>query len=158
MAKEVQVLFDNTDTNYKNYREYYLEWCEINNMEPQEDIPYDWIADVIQMDWNDTLDNIKHSKQNGDCVIIGTLGLWNGRHDVYPTRCNSLDIAIQKCVGSCEYARVTLSGGIINVSAIHHDGTNRFEIHLLNKRAENVKNEDKLVKEYYHKKIKGYLF
>ena len=120
------------DTNDKPSYEDYLDFCAANSFEPKgedsEDY-WDYVHETQSMWYNDEMDNIKFSKENDTPVIvIGTLGLWDGRHDIYPVLCDSLHDAIEKCVGRCDNVRVEFNNGIIEVDGYHHDGTNSFSI------------------------------
>lgn len=147
-------LYNDYDINVDEWRECYEEHCEINDITSKEEIPYDFIYDMLNMEWEDMLCGMKHSKYNDECVVLGCLGLWYGRRDIIPTRENTLADAIKKCVGGCDYTCVKIVDGHIEVKAIHHDGTNEFEIHILNKLGQKTMGAD-LTKECYHCKIKG---
>jgi hypothetical protein len=92
-----------------------------------------WLYDSLSMDWDDLMTNIKYDKNNNvDCVVVGSLGLWDGRHDIDAKHFPTLDRAINTCVSGCDYIIITENEGVINIKGIHHDGTNNFEIHKLN--------------------------
>lgn len=161
MAKKVMtdvVLYNDYDYNLDEWKEAYTEWAEDNditiNVKNDSDF-YDWLHNQMEMDWEDLLSNIKYSKiANNECVTLGDLGLWYGRRDTIPTRVNNLIDAINKCCYNVEMIKVTLkTEGYIEVIGVHHDGTNYFEIYLLNKLGCNTDGAD-LTKECYHKKIK----
>lgn len=146
-------IYNDYDINVDEWRECYGEHCEINDITPEVEIPYDFIYDMLNMEWEDMLCGMKHSKYNDECVVLGCLGLWFGNRDITPTRENTLADAIKKCVSGCDYARIKIVDGHIEIKAIHHDGTNDFEIHILNKLGQNTMGAD-LTKECYHCKIK----
>ena len=156
-----QVLYDDYNVDYDAYREEYAECYDDNSVLNSGDSDskfYDWVYSCLNNDWEDLFANLKYSKYaNAPCVVFGSLGLWNGRHNVYTTRFEDISTAIKKCVGSSDYAIIKLVNGHIEVCGIHHDGRNYFEIHLLNKLGENTEGAD-LEKSCYHKKIYGYLF
>ena len=67
--------------------------------------------------------------------ITGTLGLWNGRKDIYPDREPDLMTAIKRCVMPQSildfdiYLEDTENGyQRLYIEAHHHDGTNVFEL------------------------------
>jgi len=68
-------------------------------------------------------------------LIVGELGLWTGRHDIYPVFVYSLEEALHKCWGSCDDFRVDITDGVITCYAFHHDGTNEFTIYGVNKKS-----------------------
>jgi len=61
-------------------------------------------------------------------LITGTLGLWDGRHNIYPVFCHTLEGALRKCWGQCDDFRVDIQNGVITAYAYHHDGRNVFTI------------------------------
>ena len=82
------------------------------------------------------MDNIKSCKEyNVPVAITGTLGLWDGDHDIWPRKMESVYDAIRKCVGGdIEWATVMYDDGVITVDAYHHDGCNHFIIKALSKK------------------------
>lgn len=166
MAKKAvlvnQELYNDYDINFDELREVYAQITDDNtilNSRDNDSAFIEWVyGEYLNSEWTDLLDNIKYSKYgNTPCVVVGTLGLWNGRKDIYPTKCDDLVSAINKCAGSASNVIVTLNNGCIEVNAIHHDGTNCFEIHLLNKLGIDTTGAD-LTKPCYYRQISGYLF
>lgn len=155
------LLYDDYNIDYDDYRKEYAELFDDESVLTSRDNDsafYDWVSNCINCDWEDMLANIKYSQYGKtECVILGNLGLWDGRRDILPTRCNNLIEAIKKCVGECPYTIIKLVEGHIEVCGIHHDGRNYFEIYLLNNLALNTEGA-RLEKECYHKTIRGYLF
>lgn len=131
-------IYDNHNINYTEWFEKFKEYCQDNDIDAT---PYDeysdkfhqWIYDTLSMEWDDMLLNLKYDKNNNvDCVVTGTLGLWDGRHNIDTKHFPTLEKAIYACITNCEYIVITEEEGVINVTATHHDGTNYFEIHKLN--------------------------
>ena len=79
------------------------------------------------------LDNCKYSKlKDNAVVIVGSLGLWYGRRDITPTKCENFADAIYKCMGGCaEIQEVVKKGNRIDVTTAHHDGRNYYSIFFL---------------------------
>lgn len=133
-----RTLYDNHNINYTEWFEGFKEYCvdnDIDHTQYNEDSEYfhNWIYDILSMDWDDLMCNIKYDKNNNvDCVVTGSLGLWDGRHDIGTKHFPTLDRAINACVSGCDYIIITENEGVINIKGIHHDGTNCFEIHKLN--------------------------
>ena len=120
------------DTTYiPDYIEY-KEYCEENNCEPQaEDSQdyWDYVTEVRSMEYNDFISNMENSTQsNKPCLLTGSCGLWNGKHEIIPHKFSDALSAIKKAYGSCDDLIVKQEDGIIKVKALHHDGSNRFEI------------------------------
>ena len=117
----------------------YVDFCEVNGIEPQgedSDAFYEWCEEESQVNFECDMENIKDCKQyNVPVVVTGSLGLWDGRHEIVPTRMDSVYDAIQKCISNdiC-YVDVEYNDGEIKVSAAHHDGTNHFTINALSKK------------------------
>lgn len=116
--------------------ESYLEYCEMNKREPQDDCSDDYYAfcsETQMMEWDDLMTNIVYSRYNDyGWIITGTLGLWNGTHKVNATVEPSLEDAISTCVGgSIMDVKVEKIGSVIYVTAYHHDGENHFELRAL---------------------------
>lgn len=158
MAKQTIIkemtLYNDYDYNIEDYRDEYLDYCDCNDIEVEDEIPMDFIYRVFDDEWSGLFDNLEINKYNTECVVLGSLGLWNGRRDIIPTREKTLADAIRKCVDCSEYACIKIVNGHIEVKGIHHDGTNEFEIHILNKLGQNTMGAD-LTKKCYHCKIKG---
>lgn len=133
-----RTLYDNHNINYAEWFEAFKEYCmdnDIDHTQYNEDSErfLNWLYDTLSMDWDDLMTNIKYDKNNNvDCVVTGTLGLWDGRHDIDTKHFPTLDRAINTCVSGCDYIIITENEGVINIKGIHHDGTNNFEIHKLN--------------------------
>lgn len=120
--------------------EDFVEYCKDQNWDMQEDeleIPaeysasyWEWVRAQIEDDVECFFENLKYTKGivNEPCVITGTLGLWWGRPKVLPTKCDNLIEAVKMCWGDCDDVRVTGLDGVVYVDAMHHDGTNCFEI------------------------------
>lgn len=113
--------------------EDYCEWCrEEMDDEPADENSgayWDWLAQERDVDTECFFINLKYSKENvRTCVINGKLGLWDGRHTIEPVECDTLEDAIRKCWSSCIDVEVYLEDGVVYVNAMHHDGTNCFEI------------------------------
>jgi hypothetical protein len=149
-------LYNNVNYDEELYRNDYKEHCADNQMEYNEESFSIWLNDELVMEYNDLLENLEYSEYNIPCVILGSIGTWRGRIEIEATYAEDLISAIKKCVGSAYYIKICLNKGKIEVYAYHHDGTNTFDIILLNNRKRS-ENSD-ISKSYYHKLIKGYIF
>ena len=128
---EERLIYSNIDNGYDF--ESYIEYCEDMDIEPCEsecdEEYYDWLNDMIQLDWEDLLDNIKYSENNGRCLVEGVINLWDGSRTIKPKVFDSLCEAIER-INSEDYIEVyeTDEEGCVVVKSIHHDGTNVFTI------------------------------
>ena len=126
---------DTYGTGDRSYSDY-VGWCKDNELEPAEEYSEEywrWIHQEIDDDIECFFENLKYEKgvTSWPCVVTGSLGLWNGRFDIESCKCENLAAAVKKCWDRCDYVRVTGENGVVYVDAIHHDGTNRFEIRPL---------------------------
>lgn len=140
-------IIDLTDDEVQDYNE-----------ENGTNLPSYEIANIFRyIEVEEFFENIKYSSLKDEkVVILGTLGLWNGRHEIEPCVCSDIEKAINKCIGKADDFCIKQEKGYIFVDAYHHDGTNNFIIKLLNDKGINTKKGD-LSKKYYHKRFKGYL-
>lgn len=111
------------------------DFCNINDMKAPEEGShecYELESRLKAYDWEDFVDNLKYTLKNEDFLVTGTLGLWNGRHDIYAQVKNGLYDAVMYCIGDSTLdVDVQFNDGVIEVNCHHHDGTNCFEIHRL---------------------------
>lgn len=106
------------------YLEDYKAACE---EEISDEVAYDNINDLLANEFDWIMDNNNFS----DCVLIGSLGLWNGRF----TAVRSIDNeAMRDIVADYDYVRFYKEGRRLFIELIHHDGTNDFEVLRLNSR------------------------
>lgn len=87
--------------------------------------------DILIDDFNEQLE--KADKEHQGFLIVGTLGLWHGKKDIYPEYCSDLMEAYNKCIKSADDVIVKLIDGALEVSAMHHDGTNTLYIKALSR-------------------------
>lgn len=159
MENKVITLFDNTNINYDEYYNEFIEFCEENDIDytkyPIDSYKfYEWVHETISMEYNDFMTELKYDEDNNvECVVLGYVGRWNGTFEIAPHKFCDLKTALEKCIGNCDYFKFTAENGIINVISIHHDASNHFTIHKLNKRGIYINDTDKLYKEYYHTKF-----
>ena len=179
--------YNNDGLEYKDYLEF-CEDNDIEPADEDSMDYYDWLNDTTNMYIDDFFTNLVWSKIDYPVMITGDLGLWNGRPSIVPVRVDSSNYAthytnfkgecvayhkahyeepsiwkaIKKCVSgrSIDDFKVRYNDGVIEVDAMHHDGTNTFYIHKLSKkgleRAESFENryEDYEPKDYWFSRIK----
>ena len=136
MARK-EVLFNEEDYT----REYYLETLK---MLKEDDVDCDWEEDndTDFMDWestqkgydfDDLITNLNYSPiKNKMCVIVGSVGTWRGKLEIEPYFCKDIETAIYKCVEGYEIRSIIRKGNHIEVNVYHHDGSNSFNIFVLN--------------------------
>ena len=152
------VLFNNYDINYDAFYLDYVEWCNDNDRTPdtrESQSFYNYVYSSLDIEWDDLMVNIKYDNDcQEECVVLGTLGLWTGRHEINAKKFFGLKDAINACVTNIDYIIIKEENGVIYVNAIHHDGVNIFEIHKLNKKGKSIQTEEKLDNVHYHAKYK----
>ena len=138
---------DLSDEEVQNYNEE-----NDTNLQPYE------VADIFRnSEIENFFDNIRYSSiKHEKVVILGTLGLWDGKHEIEPFVCDDIEKAINKCICKADDYIIKQENGFVLVESYHHDGINEFMIKLLNEKGINTTNGD-LSKKYYHKRFKGYL-
>lgn len=114
------VAIGNDGSKY-NFMDWYYKQCEIED----EDFWYGFRS--AQKD------------RTLDCVVTGSLGLWDGKHKIYPT-CGELMEMINKCLKDAYDYVLKIENNVLYVENHHHDGTNYYEIRLVN-----GENYDKIV-------------
>lgn len=159
MTKNIKaVLYDSdVELTYSDYQTYLAD----NDMSESQLSYDDYVSNMIDLEYEDFMTNMQYSSYNEyKCVILGSLGRWNGRKQIVPCVEENLSKAIKRCmnVRGFYYIKVEQKNNTILVSISHHDGIDTFEIHLLNKRGEKATMNADLSKPCYHKAIKGYLF
>ena len=131
-----------TDTDQYTYEDY-KEWCDECDVEDTyrevadgSNEFYNWVYEQINEDIQCDKVNMRYSEYaNRDFLITGTLGLWDGKHDIKPVFKHGLCEAIDKCISGSDTWDYDVflndDEDYITVHAKHHDGTNVFEIHML---------------------------
>jgi hypothetical protein len=148
-------LYNDYNYNVEDYRDAYLDHCDANGIDVEDEVPMEFIQNMLDDEWFNLLyDILENNPYNEDCVVLGSLGLWNGKKQIVPTREKALVDAIKNCCRGCDYNRIDIVDGHIEVKSVHHDGTNVFEIHVLNELGRKSIYPD-LTKSCYYRKIKN---
>lgn len=95
---------------------------------------------------------------NRPCVVCGTVGAWQGDIAICAKRFDNMKDAIYACVDRCREVVISQRASNILVDGYHHDGTNHFEIHVLNDKGVQV-DEDRcdLSRREYQLTLKDYV-
>lgn len=114
----------------------YHEHLEMNNLDENDYDLWEFLRDSADWHWEDEEMNLScHEKKHGEkaYVIKASLGLWDGRKDEgLVVDKGGIITALQKCFE--DYNTVQVEGKRCKVIAVHHDGTNIFEIKELTNR------------------------
>lgn len=142
-------LIDTFNRNCEDYFQDFKEWAEDINgyeIEGEEEnmVAYfrggkvtfwNWYYDTLNMEDSDFWEGFRIAIKNEPlytrCVITGDLGLWTGRHSIYPTLCEDLYSAVMKCLTDAQDCILTIENNVLNVECLHHDGRNYFQIRLV---------------------------
>jgi len=125
---------DLSDENIQAYKENIAECNDLELDDISDDDVYHLMYDDVDIDW----DNFKSDADYYDkkhpystYEITGSLGLWDGKYDIYPAKCVSLWEAIQRCLGNNAQEDIVIKEdqfGSMLVEYHHHDGCNIFTI------------------------------
>lgn len=105
---------------------------------------YDWYNQVIQEEdddfWNSFRKAINAETTYTRCLITGAIGRWDGSRKLGINLCDNLWDAVSKCLKDAYDVVLKVKDNVLYVENHHHDGTNYFEIRLVN-----ADNYDKLL-------------
>ena len=140
------IIWSNMNLDIEDWRDDYKESCENNDMEydPNDEYDiYEWMAETNAEYLYDERINLDKTV-DGRILVIGDLGLWNGRRSGYKiiNSCNIKDILFS----DCDYVEWYGDGYNIRCTAHHHDGTN----HLLYRVIREDRNIDNLLDAIYN--------
>lgn len=119
-------------------RDDYEEFCDINNMEYDDDeYSFDeWKREEAEQTWEDDMDNLEYIMAEEEFAITGSVGRWDGRRTIMPVHIQGLRNAIQRCISDCYLdieVKLNVETGKVEFYGHHHDATDCFEICRLNK-------------------------
>ncbi len=127
--------------NHTIYKDFYLMTSE-----EQEELRKDYGCDNIYVPTDMDLDeyikstfeddfgkdgNYKYSPlANQKVAVIGELGLWDGKHKIYPKEFENVSKAVYACLEDMNNIYEDRYGNL-HIEAHHHDGCNHFIIKKL---------------------------
>lgn len=95
-----------------------------------DDIPDELVWDEIyfiqEMNWDDTKIELEHFFDGGDFLVYGTFGGWRGRQAAGKIIHNFLELA--EAWKDCDYINLYDENGHFYIECSHHDGTNLYEV------------------------------
>ena len=134
------------DTTYIPSYDEYKENCEANELEPQgEDSGdyWDFVSESRSIEYDTFVLNMQSSAQaKQPCLLTGSCGLWDGTREIMPYKFSDAISAVEKAYCYCDDIIVKQEDGVIKVEALHHDGSNYFEIHPLTEYGEKILKDD----------------
>jgi hypothetical protein len=109
--------------NVDDWRDEYAEYCEENEIEPGDEYDiYNWMEDTNALYLDDERANL-NKQLDGDILIIGDLGLWNGRKNGYKIARANLNAIFDISDDLTEFYG---DGREIRATGCHHDGRNYY--------------------------------
>ena len=125
------IIWSNTNLDIEDWRDGYKEYLEMNEMDENpddEDAICQWMCETNNDYIYDERANL-NKRVDGRILVIGDLGLWNGRRNGY-------QIIDSRNIGDilytdCDYAEWYGDGYNIKCTAHHHDGTNYYEYRVI---------------------------
>ena len=116
-------IWQNTNIDVDEWRDGYMEFCEINDIEPGND------EDIWMWAVNTNYEYLEDEKANldkpidGEIICIADLGLWHGRASGYKIMGARLNEIF--CIQD-DYIEYYGDGKNIIAHGYHHDGTNHY--------------------------------
>ena len=108
----------------------FCDWCQENGYKV-EDMDFDqWLNERMETEYEMLQEYL--NQYDNDCIVTGTLGLWWGTAKLEPMHTKSVNAALNQMLsGGCELLEVNQYDRYFEFVVTHHDGTNRFRVHLL---------------------------
>lgn len=134
-----RIIYDNYDLYEKypddvlieNARE--LEWID-EDEEPTDTQLWEWRYWVDETNWDAEKEMLEDFFNGKTVGFFGEVGLWHGTY-----KCGDIgefwDL-YYKAIEDCNYINIYDENGHMYLTCSHHDGTNHFEIKILNDDAE----------------------
>lgn len=116
-------IWQNTDFNIDDWRDGYIEFCELNELTPGgDDDIYNWMIETNNEYLHDEKLNL-NKRLDDYIIIIADLGLWNGRKQGYKISRANLNAIFNINDDLMEFYG---DGREIRATGYHHDGTNYY--------------------------------
>ena len=126
--KNKKIIWSNMDLNVDDWRDGYAEFCEINNItDGDEHDIYNWMIDTNAEYLEDERANL-NKQLDGDIIIFGDLGLWNGRANSYSITRANLNAIFDINADLIEFYG---DGHEIRATSCHHDGRNYYQFRAI---------------------------
>lgn len=125
MKSLVEYIYERGPAPKVDLKKHAIVLLDTYNYSEEEDNDIDVLID----DFNEQIE--KANKEYEGFLITGTLGLWHGKKDIYPEYCADLNDAYTKCVENADDIIVKIVDGALEISSMHHDGTNTLYIRPL---------------------------
>lgn len=136
------IIWSNMNLDIEDWKEDYKEWLEINEIDDRDPEDEDDICDWMYETNNEYLYDEKMNLNkviDGRILIIGDLGLWNGRASGYKILGNNIKEIFNINSRGFEYAEFYGDGYNIRATEVHHDGRNHYLYRVI-REARNIDN------------------
>lgn len=117
------IIWDNSDINYDDWKEGWKEYLEDNNLTEEECDLYEWVGETLSIYLDDERTNL-NEEVDGVIVAFADLGLWDGRYKgagIVGT--NVRDILYDT---NCDYSCWYCDRYNVRFDGAHHDGRNHY--------------------------------
>lgn len=138
MAKE-RIIYNNYDL-WDDYPDEEIdtiarecEWVD-EDEEITDEMRTEWRYRQTEWDWECVQDYLEEFFKGKTVVFFGEVGLWHGTYKVGDI--GDFWTLYYKAIQDCEYIKLWDENGHMYLTCSHHDGTNHFEIKVLNDDAE----------------------
>lgn len=138
IAKE-RIIYNNYDL-WDDYPDEELKKLAIENgwvddeSEITDQMLIDWRYDEDEMQWQIVIKELEEFFKGKTVGFFGSVGRWNGTYKVGDI--GDFWTLYYKAVRDCDYIKIYDENGHMYLTCSHHDGTNHFEIKILNDDAE----------------------
>jgi hypothetical protein len=138
MKKYEYVLFNNYDycENHDSAREWLFATRQDDfDWEMEDDVPEKMILDEMSFledsEWAYFKSKCEELLSDGDCLLTGTCGRWNGSARGGKFIHNFHDLV--GCIEHLDYLKIIDRNGHLIIEGCHHDGSDYYEIKKLTK-------------------------
>ena len=164
MKKYEYVLFNNYDycENYDSAREWLFATRQDDfDWETEDDVPEKMILDEMsfleESEWAYFRSKCEELLTNGDCLLTGVCGRWNGPAHGGKFIRNFHDLV--SCIEHLDYLKIIDRNGHLIIEGCHHDGSDTYELKQLTRRGrEYARQYDYARDEQLHTTIMKYNF
>lgn len=117
------IIWSNMNLNVDDWRDAYAEYCEIYEMTPGDEYDiYNFMFNTNADYFNDER-AILNKPLDGDIIVFGDLGLWNGRRNACEIRRANLNAILDIYD---DFYELYADGREIRATGCHHDGRNYY--------------------------------
>ena len=128
-----RIIFDNYDTEtlYEEARNWLIEEYE---EEPDENHIWEEVNFRLGDWYDDIYRELENFFDNYDKLLLfGSVGRWTGRHSGWQVFSSFGDL-MTWALKDCDYLKIYEDNGHFYIDCSHHDGSNSFEVRILNER------------------------